>query len=41
MAGDFTDLPAFDAFDAIAVISHASCTLAVFKPWGQTRFQRH
>ena len=26
MAGDFTDLPAFDAFDAIAVISHASCT---------------
>jgi hypothetical protein len=23
---DFTDLPAFDAFDAIAVISHASCT---------------
>jgi hypothetical protein len=86
MAGDFTDLPAFGAFDAIAVISHASCThqatpmqlrrcwlpmaelpttgigptgiavtlpplgallvlvttvtLAVFKPWGQTRFQR-
>jgi hypothetical protein len=26
MAGDFTDLPVFDAFDAIAVISHASCT---------------
>jgi hypothetical protein len=86
MAGDITDLPVFDAFDAIAVISHDSCThqvrpaqlrrcwcpwpglpttgigphrhrddpgavrraagacyhrdLAVFKPWGQTRFQR-
>jgi hypothetical protein len=26
MAGDFTDLPVFDAFDAIAVIPHATCT---------------
>ena len=86
MAGDFTDLSAFDAFNAIAVIptpaaptrprprgsgavgAHGrvahhrnrptgiavtpaplgalpvlvtTVTPAVFKPWGQTRFQRH